>query len=475
MASDQVPVLLTGGLISVLIFGSLFIWKSRFDPFAPVWLFLCGIMQIYVVQALMYRDWAIGLHGEQLVESANWRAFWATCLFLAVYQFGPGKWVAAKMPRSPVHWSMPALSVVVPVMLTWGFFCSVVMILSGSSEETSGAGTLLRQFYFMMLAAGILLIVTGSRREKPSAMIFWAGLAVTFTFVLLWIFQGKRSPSLIGLLATSCAYYGPRFKRPPVAVLVVLAVVGSLVVAVSLAWRNQRSYERNASGFVQFLADFEPSTALVNLNLAEKENPKAHLKEFRSKETEEYGGFLLMFSTVPERSEYDYGASYLRLFTTFIPRIVWADKPIPGRDKWIAAWMAGSEFKRDETFTGPAIGILGAAQLNGGPVGTVILLSFLAILLRGSYEYYRRYQWTCWAQAWWALTYYNAWLMTVNDDPFVWFYYIYGFSIMPAMVFLWVVNRFSETTAEARLARWMKAWQNRKPVKTKAPAAHPAA
>jgi len=245
-----------------------------------------------------------------------------------------------------VHWSMPALSVVVPVMLTWGFFCSVVMILSGSSDETSGAGTLLRQFYFMMLAAGILLIVTGSRREKPSAMIFWAGLAVTFTFVLLWIFQGKRSPSLIGLLATSCAYYGPRFKRPPVAVLVVLAVVGSLVVAVSLAWRNQRSYERNASGFVQFLADFEPSTALVNLNLAEKENPKAHLKEFRSKETEEYGGFLLMFSTVPERSEYDYGASYLRLFTTFIPRIVWADKPIPGRDKWIAAWMAGSTAQR---------------------------------------------------------------------------------------------------------------------------------
>ena len=61
--------------------------------------------------------------------------------------------------------------------------------------------------------------------------------------------------------------------------------------------------------------------------------------------------------------------------------------------------MAGSEFKRDETFTGPAIGILGATQLNGGAVATAIVMTVLGILLRSGYEYYRKYQWTCWAQA----------------------------------------------------------------------------
>jgi hypothetical protein len=166
-----------------------------------------------------------------------------------------------------------------------------------------------------------------------------------------------------------------------------------------------------------------------------------------------------MFSTVPERSEYDYGASYSRIFITFIPRMIWPNKPIPGRDKWVAAWMAGSEFKRKENFTGPAIGILGATQLNGGAYGTAIVLTALAILLRTGYEYYRRYQFTCWAQAWWALTYYNSWLMTVNDDPFVWFYYIYGFAIMPPMLFLWLINRISETDAEARWAKYMKNWR----------------
>lgn len=461
--NELTPVYFTGALILGLIFSVVFIFKSKFDPFAPVWLFIIGFFQIYVVQAISYHEWAISVHGEQIVESANWRAFWAVLLFLVVYAFGPGRWFSSKLPRSPVHWSMPVLTAVVPVMLTWGFFCSVVMIIQGTEEEVSKGGHLLRQFYFMMLGSGIILMVTGSQKQKPAPMLFWAGVAVTLSFVMLWMFQGKRSPSLIGVLAFACAYYGPRFKKPPIAVLVMLAVLGSLVVAVSLGWRNQRLYDRNLTGFVQFLADFNISSTMVNLNLAEKENPKAYKKEFRSKETEEYGGFLLMFSTVPERSEFDYGANYLRLFTTFIPRIVWSDKPLPGRDKWISAWIAGSEFKRDETFTGPAIGILGATQLNGGAVGTALVMSILATLLRTGYEYYRRYQWTPWAQVWWPLTYYNAWLMTVNDDPLVWFYYIYGFAIMPPMVFLWVVNRLAETNAESRMAKWMKNWQRQNP------------
>lgn len=457
--SETTPVYLSAFVILGLIFSVVFVFRSRFDPFAPVWMFIVGFFQIYVVQALNYHEWAVSVHGEDLVESANWRSFWALILFLAVYQFGPGKWLSGKAPRSPVHWSMPLLSSVVPVMLTWGFFCSIVMIIQGTDEEVSKGGHLLRQFYFMMLASGIILIVTGSQKQRPAPLIFWAGISVTLAFVFLWIFQGKRSPSLIGVLAMACAYYGPRFKKPPVAVLILLAITGSFVVAISLGWRNQRLYDRNLTGFVSFLADFDISSTLVNLNLAEKENPKAYKKEFRSKETEEYGGFLLMYSTVPERSGYDYGANYLRLFTTFIPRVVWPDKPLPGRDKWVSAWIAGSEFKRDETFTGPAIGILGATQLNGGAVGTAVVISVIAILLRAAYEYYRRYQWTAWVQVWWPLTYYNAWLMTVNDDPLVWFYYIYGFAIMPPMVFLWISNRILETRSETLQALWMKKWQ----------------
>jgi hypothetical protein len=29
----------------------------------------------------------------------------------------------------------------------------------------------------------------------------------------------------------------------------------------------------------------------------------------------------------------------------------------------------------------------------------------------------------------------------VNDDPFVWFYYVYGHTTLPPLIFLWIANR----------------------------------
>src|SRR5205823_2842981 len=151
------------------------------------------------------------------------------------------------------------------------------------------------------------------------------------------------------------------------------------------------------AGFVQFLGDFRPATILHSLNLASGEENG----EFVTHETEEYGGYLLMLDAVPSKSDYDYGANYLRVISTFIPRIVWPDKPLFGREQWVKAWIASSELKRDETFTGPAIGLLGATQLNGGVRGTVIVLACLGVLLSTAYAYFRRHAAVPWVQAAW--------------------------------------------------------------------------
>ena len=165
---------------------------------------------------------------------------------------------------------------------------------------------------------------------------------------------------------------------------------------------------------------------------------RRHIKSY---EPFEYGGFLLMMDTVPAKSPYDYGENYLRVFSTFIPRIIWPSKPLFGRSKWIGAWMAGSEMERAEDFAGPAIGILGATQLNGGALGTLIVLGCIAFILRSAYEYLRLYPDVPWVQFWWAITYYNAWFMVVTDDPLVWFYYNWGFTALPVVVLSWWWNR----------------------------------
>lgn len=406
---------------------------KRFDPFAPVWLFFVGFAQIYVIQALSYHDWAVRVRGEELVTAANFRALWALLWFLAVYHFGPGRAFARSLPAAPREWSTLAACALAPVLFVWGMYCTSLM----GEPPTTAEDALLRSFPFVMMVSAVLLIVTGRRLEAPNRPLLLAGLAIAMLYILIWMFNGKRSHSLIGVLATVCAFYIARLKRPSWTVLAVTAFLGVLVVALAIDWRGNQNYDRSFSGFSQYLGDFEISRILISMNVTEDENQE----EAESHETKEYGGFLLMLDTVPERSEYDYGQNYLRTFSTYIPRLVWPNKPLYGRKQWIDAWIAGSELDRSDNFTSPAIGILGATQLNGGALGTLIVLGVVAMALRCAYDYFRLYAESTWAQFFWAISFFNAWFMVVGDDPMTWFYYNWGFASLPTVVILWLVNR----------------------------------
>lgn len=416
--------------------------RKTFDPFAPLWLFLVGYLQVYVVQAVSYHEYAVRVRGVDLVTQANARALWALLWFLVVYLSGVGKLLAARLPRAPETWSTGLVVGISPFMIGWGLFCSGIVIFGNNDpREISAEEMLLRQFPIVMLVAGILLIVTGRQPARPRPMMTACGLAIAALYVLLWTFNGKRSHSLIGVLTAVAAFYLPLGKRPRALVLALTACAGILVVTLAIGWRSNYRYERSFNGFLEYILEFDPSSILVNLNLKDRNEPGLVSKEPVTYETEEYGGYILMMDTVPAKSAYDYGTPYIRLVSTYIPRILWADKPYFGREAWVNAWIAGSEFKRDTNFTGPAISVLGAAQLNGGAWGTLLVIAALALLTRTMYEYFRLYSTSSWAQAWWAMTYYNAWLMTVNDDPFVWFYYLYGHTVLPPMAFLWICHR----------------------------------
>lgn len=427
-------VALIGGLAAFQV------GTRRFDPFAPPWLFLVGIMQEYVVQAISYHEWAERVRGSELVAAASWRSFWAIAWMLTVYYFGPGRWLAKFLPRPPLSWSPGVINLFCPVLFVWGLMCGLLIARGfGGDDGISAEAVLFIQFPLMMLVAGIVCIVTGRQPGRPRPGLVALGIAIAVFYMLIWMFIGKRSHSLFAVLTVVCAYYVPQLKRPSWPALGATACAGALAVGLSIGWRfhaNSNNQHGSIANFVSFVTSFDPSVILEAINITDGETLRRD-----SYETEEYGGFLLMLATVPELSDYDYGASYLRVFSTYIPRLVWPSKPIYGRDKWIAAWMAGSEMKRDETFTGPAIGILGACQLNGGTWGTLVVMGMVGLVFRTAYEYFRRWATVPWVQVWWALTYYNAWLSTVNDDPLTWFYYNYGFTTLPPLVGFWVANK----------------------------------
>ncbi|MBV8554133.1 MAG: hypothetical protein JO116_01125 [Planctomycetaceae bacterium] len=420
----------------------------RFDPFAPIWLFLVGYLQVYVVQAISYHDWAVNVRGEELVGLANQRALWSLVLFVFVYYSGLGRLFAPLLPRPPARWSTSTINLISPAFIIWGLVCSGVLLRSedSSAADLSPEAALLRSFPFLMLVAANLLIVTGASAGSNRPTYLWMGVAVAAAYVFIWMFNGKRSHSLIGVLSAACAYFIARRKRPSWPVLISMACAGVFVVGVAIGWRNykEKGDRPSFSTFLQFIGDFQLSSLMESLNIEEDDGVPV---KFVTHETVEYGGFLLMMDTVPEKSGFDYGANYLRVFSTFIPRFVWRDKPLFGREQWVSAWIAGSELKRDATFTGPAIGLLGATQLNGGAWGTAIVITFLALLLRTSYEYFLRYSTVPWVLAWWSISYYNAWFMVVCDDPLIWFYYNWGFTCLPTLILLWIVNQFAPSSA----------------------------
>jgi hypothetical protein len=423
----------------ILLYFLMRVARRTFDPFEPVWLFLVGYIQVYVVQALSYHEWAVGARGQELVEAANFRALWALLWFLVVYHLGFGRLVAKLLARPPRNWSAAWVVGLTPVMIIWGLFCAGVMIqgAGGGADTLSPEESLLRSFPFLMLGAAVLLIVTGRTINSPHRLFLPAGLAVAAAYVLIWMYNGRRAHSLIGVLATVCAFYITRLKRPAWPVLVTTALAGSLVVSIALGWRNDRDYERSFTGFFHYLGDFKLAKILESIGVKNDEDAP----EVKTYETVEYGGYLLILDTVPARSDFDYGENYLRVFSTFIPRILWPSKPLFGRSQWVNAWIAGSELERDEEFTGPAISILGAAQLNGGAIATLVVLALAALLLRTGYEYLCLYPEVPWVQFWWSIIYYNAWFMVVCDDPLVWFYYNWGMSTFPIVVLLWWLNR----------------------------------
>lgn len=438
-------VYLTAAVIVAYFLAS--VLARRFDPFAPIWLFFVGYVQVYVVQALHYHDWAVAVRGKDLVASANLRALWALLWFLAVYHLSPARGVSAILPRPPRTWSPGFVAFIAPLLAVWGLYCSI-LVLRGldATAPASGEASLLTNFPFTMLVGAILLIVTGRDHRSPRLIFLAAGLVIAAGYVLIWMFNGKRSHSLIGVLTSICAWYIARFKRPSWPVLISTAFVGSLVVAIAIGWRNDRDHPRSLGGFVAFLADFRVSRILESLDVADGE------EEIASYETWEYGGFLLMMDTVPAKSDYDYGANYIRTVSTFIPRVIWANKPIFGRKAWENAWIAGSEMEREEGFSGPAISLLGATQLNGGAPATAIVVACVALFLRTAYEYFRRHCDVLWVQFWWAISFFNAWFIVVCDDPMVWFYYNWGFSTFPTIVLMWWANRLAGSSAPREAA-----------------------
>ena len=108
---DQNYVYATAAVIATYLVCGMF--RKSFDPFAPVWLFLAGYAQVYVVQAISYREYALRVRGLEVVTAGQLpRALGAasgSCSSTIAGPRGPSRAGFPGLPsggRSP--WSRPS-------------------------------------------------------------------------------------------------------------------------------------------------------------------------------------------------------------------------------------------------------------------------------------------------------------------------------------------------------------------------------
>ena len=172
--------------------------SRRFDPFAPIWLFLVGYVQVYVIQAISYHAWAVSVEGPRPGRGGRLAGVLGARLVPRRLPPVPRAWPRRRRwpvrlgPGRPPWWPWS------PRRWPCGdCYCSGVVIRTQPDEVTSAEMVLFRSFPFVMMVAAILLIVTGRNIHAHRPAFTVAGLVLAFGYVMIWMFNGKRSHSLI--------------------------------------------------------------------------------------------------------------------------------------------------------------------------------------------------------------------------------------------------------------------------------------
>ncbi len=313
------------------------------------------------------------------MAAANFRALWAILWFLLVYQLGIGRKLAAVLPRPPRRWSPAAVALISPPLIVWGLFCAGLAIFGGAQADSTanpGMETLFLSFPVRDDGGG-----GPADRDRPDDPVrpapFFLPAGLMVAAALRADLDVQRQAVA---LADRRAGHGLRILHDAAQAALVAGpdrdgVLGCAGGGDRHRLEGQPDYERSFTGFAN-------SSAISKSRRSSRASTSPTTRD-------DGGGHDLRDRRIRRLPADDGHGSRqvgLRLRRELHPRVF--DVHPPDRlaeqaalrpRQWVNAWIAGSEMERDEDFTGPAIGILGATQLNGGAIGTLIVLACVAL------------------------------------------------------------------------------------------------
>jgi hypothetical protein len=302
-----------------------------------------------------------------------------------------------------------------------GGLSTIGLILRGRTAQLShdvGGTTFYLWYCFFVIIPAILLLISAGLERRRKALVV-AAIAFAAVFLLRTVPLGARIAILPLAGGMIVLHYVRRATRPPVVALVAVTLVALL-----------------ASSFLSDLRGRGTRGEDIAQTFARSVRPARIFSPFLSGPDSEMAPVLAAALTqIPEKLHYTYGRTIFGdLVSRPIPRALWADKPIPPRDKLIASlWPV----ERKKGAINPEFSVLLYFFWDFGIPGVILGMLSFGVAARALFEYFLRYRRSAGVQVLYSLA---LWFMVIGlrnspVDTFVQFIFV----VFP----VWVALRIS--------------------------------
>jgi hypothetical protein len=270
-----------------------------------------------------------------------------------------------------------------------GGVSAYVSSLSERSSVFFGRGYLAQ--VGLPLKAVALALLAAFLLRPPRGLAWGAILAGSLALVMVGDFlTGGRAALLIGTLVPMVLLF--HYLRAPLRLRTlawVLAAALIFFVAARVATRDS-TYEEAVGGSVV-------SQPVAQLRTVPETTPGG-------RDATPYDSLAMVVRARSTGLEWQYGQTYLPIFTFPVPRFVWADKPVGGGNTWFTRELYPAYYyQSDGAGTEASLSMLGESYANFGPGGVVVAFFALGFFLAAVYRRVTASV-TVWPVLWWAVT-----------------------------------------------------------------------
>ncbi|MCW5800449.1 MAG: conserved membrane protein of unknown function [Nitrospira sp.] len=379
--------ILTG--IATIPFGISLI-KRRKDIFEPICWASAFFLLLFVVRAVF--DLTLGsAFISPPFDERTAHAFTLAVLylipslicFLIGYYSNLGYDIARAFPSLPLNWRNERVTILLPLLISVGLTSQFLLIqylggLSNYLDDKQHTLTEPGQGYW---AAGVSLIPLAFGVALTRCLVDKNGWIVTYLVLLplvlaLGLISGSKAAFLGPFLAMLVSVHYLR-RRVNLGVIILFALLAILVFPLFNLYRQVGTIDRMVETIDQlpnsFYGNDLPPEEVGELLV------RSALSRFLGIDSLTY-----IIRDTPDIMDFQYGHTVLGAVLAWVPRQVWADKPV-GFAQLFGETYLGHIFYGTGTAAAPTL--LGEAYLNWHIGGMVVLALLCGVLVRCSYAY----------------------------------------------------------------------------------------